>query len=85
MDSELNRNLWMLKSWMGMNAIGVALYILYLLQVNEVDGKMISVPVVVYYIMRVFLGVARQRQRLCNRLGQNLSSTKMSQILSSVS
>ena len=47
-------------------------------------GSIHIVLLFIYSIMQ-FLGVARQRQRLCNRLGQSLSSTKMSQILSSVS
>ena len=45
----------MLKSWMGMNVIGVALYILYLLQVNEDNGKMTSFLVAMCYIMRMFI------------------------------
>ena len=35
---------------------------------------------IMYLSFDKFLGVARQRQRLCKRLGQNSSSTKMSQI-----
>ena len=38
-----------------MNAIGVALYILDMLQVNKDDGKIISVLVVVHYIIHVFI------------------------------